>query len=164
MSASLADQLATTALSGANADFIEELYQRYLSDPKSIDSGWAQYFASLQAGAAPEKPRRSPPSESRRGRARPPRASAPSGPAASASTAGRLRPIRGAASAKQAAVSRLIQVYCNRGHLIAHLDPLDLSPRAKPYHSRPRVLRPDGGRYGDRVRHRQPHVGDPGRA
>jgi 2-oxoglutarate dehydrogenase E1 component len=42
MSASLADQLATTALGGANADFIEELYQRYLTDPESIDLGWAQ--------------------------------------------------------------------------------------------------------------------------
>ncbi len=37
------------------------------------------------------------------------------------------------ASAKQGAVSRLIQVYANRGHLIAKLDPLGLSERAKPY-------------------------------
>ena len=124
MSASLADQLATTALSGANADFIEELYQRYLTDPKSIDSGWAEYFASLQAGRAPEQPQLSPREQTRR----PPIDRSPSErfdrrpPAADT----------GAASAKQAAVSRLIQVYCNRGHLIAHLDPLDLSPREKP--------------------------------
>jgi 2-oxoglutarate dehydrogenase E1 component len=107
MSASLADQLATTALSGANADFIEELYQRFLADPKSIDLGWAEYFASLQAGRPPEKPRLE---------RRPPAAAADSG----------------AASAKQAAVSRLIQVYANRGHLIAHLDPLNLTQRDKP--------------------------------
>src|SRR6201990_3454357 len=37
------------------------------------------------------------------------------------------------ASAKQGAVSRLIQVYANRGHLIAKLDPLGLQERAKPY-------------------------------
>ncbi len=37
------------------------------------------------------------------------------------------------ASAKQGAVSRLIQVYANRGHLIANLDPLGLQERAKPY-------------------------------
>ena len=30
-------------------------------------------------------------------------------------------------------MSRLIQVYANRGHLIANLDPLGLSPRATPY-------------------------------
>src|SRR6202453_2108847 len=124
MSASLADQLATTALSGANADFIEELYQRYLTDPKSIDAGWARYFASLRAGHAPEQPQRSPREQTQR----PPIDRSPGerfdrGPPAADS---------GAASAKQAAVSRLIQVYCNRGHLIAHLDPLDLSPREKP--------------------------------
>jgi 2-oxoglutarate dehydrogenase E1 component len=130
MSASLADQLATTALSGANADFIEELYQRYLADPKSIDAGWARYFASLQTGGAPEKPQR-PPRERVAPAAREPtpRSERPAGerlerqPAAADS---------GAASAKQAAVSRFIQVYCNRGHLIAHLDPLDLTPRERP--------------------------------
>jgi 2-oxoglutarate dehydrogenase E1 component len=65
MSQSLADQLATTALSGGNAGFIEDLYEQ--------------------------------------------------------------------ASAKQGAVSRLIQVYANRGHLIANLDPLGLQERARPY-------------------------------
>ena len=129
MSASLADQLATTALSGANADFIEELYQRYLADPKSIDSGWAKYFASLQTGRAPEPPQRSP-----RERVAP----AASDTVERHERAGSERPEcrppadSGAASAKQAAVSRFIQVYCNRGHLIAHLDPLDLSPRERP--------------------------------
>jgi 2-oxoglutarate dehydrogenase E1 component len=39
----------------------------------------------------------------------------------------------GGASAKQGAVSRLIQVYANRGHLAANLDPLGLEVRAKPY-------------------------------
>ena len=43
------------------------------------------------------------------------------------------RQCRVGASAKQAAVSRLIQVYANRGHLIANLDPLGLQKRAKPY-------------------------------
>ena len=39
----------------------------------------------------------------------------------------------GGASAKQGAVSRLIQIYANRGHLAANLDPLGLQQRAKPY-------------------------------
>ena len=38
-------------------------------------------------------------------------------------------------SARQGAVSRLVQIYANRGHLIAKLDPLGLSRR-----ERPRVL------------------------
>ena len=39
---------------------------------------------------------------------------------------------RGANGAKQAAVSRLIQVYANRGHLVAHIDPLGLMERPMP--------------------------------
>src|SRR4029453_2820910 len=39
------------------------------------------------------------------------------------------------AAAKQGAVSRLVQIYANRGHLIAKLDPLGLQKR-----ERPRVL------------------------
>jgi 2-oxoglutarate dehydrogenase E1 component len=41
--------------------------------------------------------------------------------------------VSGGASAKQGAVSRLVQVYANRGHLVAKLDPLGLQERAKPY-------------------------------
>jgi 2-oxoglutarate dehydrogenase E1 component len=33
---------------------------------------------------------------------------------------------------KQAVVSRLIQIYMNRGHLIAKVDPLGLMQRTKP--------------------------------
>jgi len=39
---------------------------------------------------------------------------------------------RDIASAKQAAVSRLIQTYMNRGHLVADIDPLDLMVRPRP--------------------------------
>jgi 2-oxoglutarate dehydrogenase E1 component len=120
MSESLADQLAASAFSGANADFIEELFDRFLKDPRSVDASWAQYFASLKAGANGAAPAVF--------AARPRPASVPaakSPPSTAAPT--------GAASAKQAAVSRLIQVYANRGHLIAHLDPLNLTPRPQPY-------------------------------
>ena len=44
MSQSLADQLATTALSGGNADFIEDLYEQFLKDPGAVDPTWAAYF------------------------------------------------------------------------------------------------------------------------
>jgi len=131
MTASLADQLATTAFSGANADFIEELYQRFLEDPKSIDPGWARYFASLQAGGPPEKPQGLP-----RGRALTETRERAAGERVAIERSADRRPPpadSGAASAKQAAVSRLIQVYANRGHLAARLDPLNLSPRERPY-------------------------------
>src|SRR3974390_3874283 len=37
-----------------------------------------------------------------------------------------------AANEKQAAGARLVQIYCNRGHLIAHLHPLGLLQRPRP--------------------------------
>ena len=54
MSQSLADQLATTALSGGNAGFIEDLYEQFLRDPTGVDPTWAAYFKRLQGGAGAE--------------------------------------------------------------------------------------------------------------
>ena len=34
-------------LNSANAIFIAELYGRYLNDPRSVDSSWADFFKSL---------------------------------------------------------------------------------------------------------------------
>src|SRR6266853_6156314 len=121
MSQSLAEALATTALSGGNAGFIEDLYERFLRDPKGVDPTWAAYFSRLQDGAKGEVAH-TPIRERLLARLnRPPaRGGAPSAES-------------GGASARQGAVSRLIQVYANRGHLVANLDPLGLQVRAKPY-------------------------------
>src|SRR3979490_433703 len=54
MSQSLAEALATTALSGGNAGFIEDLYEQFLRDPSGVDPTWAAYFKRLQAGAGGE--------------------------------------------------------------------------------------------------------------
>jgi 2-oxoglutarate dehydrogenase E1 component len=123
MSQSFADQLATTALYGGNADFVEDLYERYLNDPEGVDPAWRTYFDRVAAGAA---------------------ADVAHGPIrerllAEFSTNGaavRTTPESARAdevSAKQGAVSRLIQVYANRGHLVAKLDPLGLQQINKPY-------------------------------
>jgi 2-oxoglutarate dehydrogenase E1 component len=123
MSDSLADQFATTALYGGNADYVEDLYEQFLQDPAAVEPGWARYFAGLASVAAPAGVAGNHRQIRERLAAqlqRPVSAAAGGEPA-------------GAASAKQAAVSRLIQVYANRGHLIANLDPLGLSPRAMPY-------------------------------
>jgi 2-oxoglutarate dehydrogenase E1 component len=121
MSQSLADQLATTALSGGNAGYIEDLYERFLKDPNSVEPAWRQYFSDLKAGAGTETAH----SAIREGLLA--RLQQPS-----AGGAGQAE-VSGGASAKQGAVSRLVQVYANRGHLIANLDPLGLQERAKPY-------------------------------
>ena len=49
-----------------------------------------------------------------------------------AHAAPRLEHARTGADARQAAVSRLIQVWTNRGHLLASIDPLGLTPRPRP--------------------------------
>jgi 2-oxoglutarate dehydrogenase E1 component len=121
MSQSLADQLATTALSGGNADFIEDLYEQFLRDPNAIDPAWAAYFRRLK-GAATGEVAHGPIREDLQARLQSP-----------PGQAGGTNADSGGASAKQGAVSRLIQVYANRGHLIANLDPLGMQKRAKPY-------------------------------
>jgi 2-oxoglutarate dehydrogenase E1 component len=121
MSQSLADQIATTALSGGNAAFIEDLYEQFLKDPKAVDPAWAAYFRGLKDGANGEVAH-TPIRERLMARLQ----SAPT-------RGGAGRAESGGASAKQGAVSRLIQVYANRGHLVANLDPLGLQERAKPY-------------------------------
>src|SRR6185436_15154776 len=42
---------ASSHLFGANAPFVEELYERYLSDPASIAPEWRQQFDAWQAGS-----------------------------------------------------------------------------------------------------------------
>src|SRR5277367_6824591 len=121
MSQSFADQLATTALSGGNAVFIEDLYEQFLKDPNGVDPAWAAYFRRLQGGLTGEVAHTPVRERLVAGLKSPPK---PAG-------GGRSDP--GGASAKQGAVSRLIQVYANRGHLAANLDPLGLQQRAKPY-------------------------------
>jgi 2-oxoglutarate dehydrogenase E1 component len=120
MSQSLADELATSALSGGNAGFIEDLYEQFLKDPTGIDPTWAAYFNRLKGGAG--EVAHGPIRERLLAGLRQPRIQS-----------GTQRSDSGGASAKQSAVSRLIQVYANRGHLVAHLDPLGLQERAKPY-------------------------------
>jgi 2-oxoglutarate dehydrogenase E1 component len=106
--------LEPTPLFGGNAEFLDGLYEQYLADPASVAQRWREYFAQL----AP------PDSERAHGPLR----------AAIAQRAahGRAAAAAPAANAKQAAVSRLIQVWINRGHLLATIDPLALTPRPRP--------------------------------
>src|SRR5580692_5163916 len=119
--------LEPTPLYGGNADFLDALYEQYLRDPASVEARWRTYFERLAPPAAGERSH-GPVQAGIAARAQQPRAAA-SAPASSDPGSG------GAASAKQAAVSRLIQIWTNRGHLLAKLDPLGLT-----HLPRPRVL------------------------
>ncbi len=121
MSTVFKDQYESSHLQGANATYVEWLYEQFLADPASVPGEWRQFFGSLAADGA-ETPHG--PIVQAVGR-RLQRAGAPGAPAAAATEAA-------PASEKQAAVSRLIQVYSLRGHQIADLDPLGLWERPVP--------------------------------
>lgn len=122
MSASLKDQLASTPLFGANASAIEALYEQYLEQPGSVAAGWREYFESFgdpETEIAHSAIRRDLRLEARKGRKR---------ALIAARSPGRAE----GSGEKQAAVSRLIQVYSLRGHQIADIDPLGLMERRTP--------------------------------
>src|SRR5690554_1809918 len=110
MAPSLGELLASTPLSGGNAPYVEALYEQFLADPQSVDPRWRDYFQKLKDGSAGEQ-NHSAVQAAIAARAQRPRLAAA---AAGSPTAD--------AAAKQGAVSRLVQIYANRGHLIAKLD------------------------------------------
>jgi 2-oxoglutarate dehydrogenase E1 component len=124
--------LEPTPLYGGNADFLESLYEQYLRDPASVDDRWRSYFERMAPPVPGERPH-GPIQAEIAERARTPRAPLPAVPPSGSPGADN--------AAKQAAVSRLIQIWTNRGHLVAKVDPLGLTRRP-----RPRVL--DLGYFG----------------
>ncbi len=123
MSDSLKEQYASTPLFAANATAVEALYEKYLQDPASVPAAWRDYFVALgspETEIAHSAIREDLLDEARTGSRRKTRVRRPgiSGPTPSGQ--------------KQAAVSRLIQVYSLRGHQIANIDPLGLMNRPVP--------------------------------
>jgi len=106
--------LESTPLYAGNADFLDTLYEQYQRDPASVAVRWRALFDSW----GPPQPAELPLKRQARG--------------ADSSSRAPLPTADDAASAKQAAVSRLIQIWTNRGHLIAKLDPLGLMDRPRP--------------------------------
>uniref|UniRef100_F6UHA9 2-oxoglutarate dehydrogenase, mitochondrial n=3 Tax=Ciona intestinalis TaxID=7719 RepID=F6UHA9_CIOIN len=121
-STSLTNQQATAAaakaepfLSGSNTLYIEEMYESWLEDPKSVHKSWDAYFKNVSAGAVPGQAYQSPPDIG----------SSPM----SAPQAGGI-PIDGAQIKevvdKHLSVQSLIRGYQIRGHSVAMLDPLGI--------------------------------------
>jgi 2-oxoglutarate dehydrogenase E1 component len=123
MSTAFKDQYDSSHLQGANATYVEWLYEQYLAEPGSVPPEWRKYFGTLGAGAEVAHG----PIVQAVGRRLRQRA----GGSAAASGAA-VTPDAAPASEKQAAVSRLIQVYSLRGHQVADLDPLGLWERPVP--------------------------------
>jgi 2-oxoglutarate dehydrogenase E1 component len=116
-------------LSGANAEFIAELYGRYLEDPGSVDESWRQFFAEFGDDAQALKAERQGPPWAKplsplNGEGDP----AP--PPARPTLAAAPEAIKEAADASIRAL-QLIRAYRVRGHLLADLDPLGLEQRGQ---------------------------------
>ncbi len=117
MSHSLRELYESSPFSSAQAPYVEGQYERFLADPASVSPEWREFFQPFQGGARPA-PRAT---AVKPGPAAPRRDTAPAAVAAAS-----------ADGEKQAAVSRLIRFYANRGHLIADIDPLGLMRRPMP--------------------------------
>jgi 2-oxoglutarate dehydrogenase E1 component len=124
MATSLRELTASTPLSGGNAPYVEALYEQFLTDPQSVELKWREYFLKLRDGGGAEQIHSAVQAGILQRASRPRMAAGASTPTLTAD-----------AAAKQGAVSRLVQIYANRGHLIANLDPLGMQKR-----ERPRVL------------------------
>lgn len=109
----------TSHMAGANAAYVEELYEAYLEDPQSVPSTWQQVFATLPKVDGVEI-------DSNHTQVRDQfRKLAALGPMARVSTS--AAPVMGAAGdEKQVKVLQLINAFRFRGHQHANLDPLGL--------------------------------------
>ncbi len=148
--------LTAIPLAAGNDAYVEAMYEAYLANPESVDPAWREYFVTL--GPSAEDVAHGPLIEELARRARAPRrmtaaTRAAAGPAGSP-------PLGDSTAAKQGAVSRLIQIYANRGHLIADIDPLGLTVRPVPKVLGLDYLGIDRGRPRHRVPDGEPQRGD----
>ncbi|MFM8747808.1 MAG: 2-oxoglutarate dehydrogenase E1 component [Aestuariivirga sp.] len=123
----------TSFLYGGNAQFIEQLYARYLENPASVDPHWRQFFAGLEDGAAQVTG----PSWQRKDWPQPEMGELVSAldgnwpAAAKAARAEAKAPALPAEDVRKATIDSvralmMIRAYRMRGHLAADLDPLRL--------------------------------------
>lgn len=121
MSPSLRELYESSPFSSAQAPYLEALFERFVDDPASVATEWRAFFERLGTGATDTV---------RLVRVRP--AVPPGHGQLAAKSAPVAAPAPSADAEKQSAVSRLIQFYANRGHLIADIDPLGLMQRPVP--------------------------------
>src|ERR1700684_3474350 len=115
-----------TAMNGANAQFIAQLYAKWVTDPNSVDGDFAALFAALDDEAKSAL-------TAATGASWAPRPVAfESAPAAAVKSAAAPAAETRAATLDSIRALMLIRVYRVRGHLQAQLDPLGLKQPA--YH------------------------------
>ncbi len=116
MSNTLEKKYQTTPLSGGNAPLVEGLFEQFLADRSSVPGHWAKWFEQFDGnGQVPRRPIEKELAQK-----------------AMSVRVSRLAQPVSISETHQGLVSRLIQVYAARGHLIADIDPLGLLERPTP--------------------------------
>ncbi|MCZ6499537.1 MAG: 2-oxoglutarate dehydrogenase E1 component [Gammaproteobacteria bacterium] len=116
MSNTLEKKYQTTPLSGGNAPLVEGLFEQFLADRSSVPGHWAEWFDQFDGnGQVPRRPIEKELAQK-----------------AMSVRVSRLAQPVSISETHQGLVSRLIQVYAARGHLIADIDPLGLLERPTP--------------------------------
>jgi len=106
---SLLKQFSQSSQLGANAAYIEDLYEQYLVAPESVGPKWRAYFDTFKGREAGDVPH-----------------SAVIHALADAGKRSGAPVQAGGGDARERAVGKLITAYRSRGHLGANLDPLGL--------------------------------------
>jgi len=112
MASVMKDFEASSNLYGSNAPYVEELYERYLADPQSVDEGWRATFDAWQQGGGNKDVAHSPVIEAFENLARP-------GLATSPAKAGTL-----ASDGRDHKVLQYIRAHRVMGSRYSQLDPL----------------------------------------
>ena len=125
---------------GINAGLVEELFAQYLENPQAVEPVWREFFddrVGRSSGPALGAPAAAPPATNGNGNGN---GHAHAYALAEIAEAPReIRAARAATSAEalaeaalHARIYQLVNAYRVRGHLFAHLDPLDVPPKAPP--------------------------------
>ncbi|MCJ0824932.1 2-oxoglutarate dehydrogenase E1 component [Luteimonas sp. 50] len=112
---SLLKQFAQSSQLGANADYVEGLYEQYLVSPDSVGPKWKAYFDGFKGREAGDVPH----------------SAVIHGVALAARRAanGAAPPAAGTGDDRDRAVGKLVTAYRSRGHLGADLDPLGMATK-----------------------------------
>ncbi|GAB3384122.1 2-oxoglutarate dehydrogenase E1 component [Lysobacter fragariae] len=109
---SLLKQFAQSSQLGANAAFIEDLYEQYLVAPDSVGPKWKAYFDAFKGREAGDVPHSAVIDQI--------------AVAGKLAASGKLAVATGGGDERERAVGKLITAYRSRGHLAANLDPLGM--------------------------------------
>ncbi len=122
----------TSFLTGQNAEYIAELYARYVEDPASVDQSWQHFFAELSDEPETIEKELKGPGWGRPAAPLIANGHAVAAPAANGHAAAALPQEVHQAALDSLRAMNLIRAYRTRGHMIADLDPLGLHRRT--YH------------------------------